>query len=156
MCMIPLGAMHASAVLHCHDGSEPFPFTMPMPVLGKFGNVGCRIPALVDHMAGNLNIFESGAILWYLGETYDPEGKLWPKVNPVMPLQCLQPIIITEDPSLLYVVEVQLTASLQYYLSVMCCRKQRSGLRSCLGSCSRWEGWDPCRARSLLIALSHA
>lgn len=37
-----------------------------------------RIPALVDHSAGDLPIFESGAIMWWAA-SQDPEGKLFPK-----------------------------------------------------------------------------
>ena len=37
-----------------------------------------RIPALVDHTSGDLAIFESGAIMWWLASR-DPEGKLFPK-----------------------------------------------------------------------------
>ena len=43
--------------------------------------VSCRIPALVDHSAGDLPVFESGAIMWYLATQYDPEGKLLPKAS---------------------------------------------------------------------------
>ena len=45
---------------------------------------GClrrRIPAMVDHSAGDLSIFESGAIMWYLGMEHDPQGKIFPKVR---------------------------------------------------------------------------
>ena len=69
--------------------------TVPMPIFIILGDVGRRIPALVDHTAGDLRIFESGAILWYLGETYDPEGMLWPKVNSAMPLQCSKSMLNT-------------------------------------------------------------
>lgn len=37
-----------------------------------------RIPALVDHTAGDVPIFESGAIMWWLASR-DPEAKLFPK-----------------------------------------------------------------------------
>ena len=33
----------------------------------------------MDHSAGDLSIFESGAIMWYLATQHDPEGKLCPK-----------------------------------------------------------------------------
>ena len=36
---------------------------------------------MVDHSAGNLSIFESGAIMWYLGMEHDPQGKIFPKVH---------------------------------------------------------------------------
>src|SRR2546429_9689684 len=38
-----------------------------------------KIPAITDHSRGDFNVFESGAILIYLCEHYDPEGKLLPK-----------------------------------------------------------------------------
>ena len=37
---------------------------------------------MVDHAAGDLSIFESGAIMWYLGMEHDPQGKVFPKVSP--------------------------------------------------------------------------
>ena len=36
---------------------------------------------MVDHSAGDLPIFESGAMMWYLGSQHDPEGKLFPKAS---------------------------------------------------------------------------
>jgi len=42
-------------------------------------NPNGRIPALIDHQEGDLSMFESGAIMWYLATKYDPEHKLWPK-----------------------------------------------------------------------------
>ena len=33
----------------------------------------------VDHSAGDLAVFETGAIMWYLADKH-PEGNLWPKV----------------------------------------------------------------------------
>ncbi|KAJ1983763.1 Glutathione S-transferase 2 [Dimargaris cristalligena] len=41
-------------------------------------NPNGRIPAIIDHKHGDFPIFESGAILLWLGEHYDPEHKLWP------------------------------------------------------------------------------
>ncbi|KAL1916632.1 uncharacterized protein VTP21DRAFT_5336 [Calcarisporiella thermophila] len=42
-------------------------------------NPNGRIPALTDHSRGDFNVFESGAIMVYLSEHYDPAGKLYPK-----------------------------------------------------------------------------
>ena len=39
-----------------------------------------RIPALTDHTAGELPVFESGAIMWYVAAK-DSEHKLFPKVR---------------------------------------------------------------------------
>ena len=36
---------------------------------------------MVDHSAGDLPIFESGAMMWYLGMEHDPQGKIFPKVS---------------------------------------------------------------------------
>ncbi|CAG8533247.1 11290_t:CDS:2, partial [Paraglomus occultum] len=37
------------------------------------------IPAMVDHLRDNFSVFESAAIMLYLGKHYGPEGKLLPK-----------------------------------------------------------------------------
>jgi len=36
---------------------------------------------MVDNGAGDLPIFESGAIMWYLGTQHDPQGMIFPKVS---------------------------------------------------------------------------
>ncbi|CAG8629369.1 4194_t:CDS:2 [Paraglomus occultum] len=38
-----------------------------------------KIPAIVDHLRDNFSVFERAAIMLYLGEHYDPEGKLLSK-----------------------------------------------------------------------------
>ncbi|CAG8440045.1 13065_t:CDS:2 [Ambispora leptoticha] len=42
-------------------------------------NPNGRIPAIIDHSRNDFNVFESGAIMRYLCEHYDKEGKLLPK-----------------------------------------------------------------------------
>eukprot|EP01112_Ceratiomyxa_fruticulosa_P007781 TRINITY_DN2020_c0_g1_i14.p2 TRINITY_DN2020_c0_g1~~TRINITY_DN2020_c0_g1_i14.p2 ORF type:complete len:182 (+),score=43.45 TRINITY_DN2020_c0_g1_i14:193-738(+) len=42
-------------------------------------NPNGRIPSLIDHNRGDFKVFESGAILLYLCDHYDKEGKLCPK-----------------------------------------------------------------------------
>ncbi|KAJ1910267.1 Glutathione S-transferase 2 [Tieghemiomyces parasiticus] len=37
-----------------------------------------RIPAIVDHRHGDFSVFESGAILLWLVQNYDPNHTLWP------------------------------------------------------------------------------
>ena len=44
----------------------------------KINPVG-KIPAITDHSRGDFNVFESGAIIIYICEHYDPEGKFYPK-----------------------------------------------------------------------------
>jgi glutathione S-transferase len=44
-------------------------------------NPNGRIPAMVDHSAGDLRVFETGSIMLYLCEHYDKEHKLLPAVN---------------------------------------------------------------------------
>ncbi|CAG8689364.1 4611_t:CDS:1, partial [Funneliformis mosseae] len=55
------------------------------PEFLKINPVG-KVPALTDH---DFNVFESGAILIYLGENYDPEEKLLPK-DPKLKSQVIQ------------------------------------------------------------------
>lgn len=52
-------------------------------------NPNGRIPAMVDHSAGNLRVFETGSIMLYLCEHYDKEHKLLPAVsNTLLCLLC--------------------------------------------------------------------
>ena len=44
-------------------------------------NPNGRIPAMVDHSAGDLRVFETGSIMLYLCEHYDQEHKLLPAVS---------------------------------------------------------------------------
>ena len=52
-------------------------------------NPNGKIPAITDHSRGDFNVFESGAIMIYLCEHYDPEGKLLPK-DPDLRSQVIQ------------------------------------------------------------------
>ncbi|RIA99246.1 glutathione S-transferase [Glomus cerebriforme] len=52
-------------------------------------NPNGKIPAIIDHSRGDFNVFESGAIMIYLCEHYDPEGKLLPK-DPNLRSQVIQ------------------------------------------------------------------
>lgn len=52
-------------------------------------NPNGRIPAITDHSRGNFHVFESGAIMIYLCEHYDPEGKLLSK-DPNLKSQVIQ------------------------------------------------------------------
>jgi glutathione S-transferase len=44
-------------------------------------NPNGRIPAMVDHSADDLRVFETGSIMLYLCEYYDKEHKLLPAVS---------------------------------------------------------------------------
>ncbi|CAB4403919.1 unnamed protein product [Rhizophagus irregularis] len=52
-------------------------------------NPNAKVPAITDHSRGNFHVFESGAIMIYLCEHYDPEGKLLPK-DPDLRSQVIQ------------------------------------------------------------------
>ena len=45
-------------------------------------NPNGRIPAIVDHENQDSNVFETGAIMWYLVQKHDKAGKFWPKAVP--------------------------------------------------------------------------
>lgn len=40
-------------------------------------NPNCRIPVLVDCSSGHFYVFESSAILLYLGQHYNKDHKFW-------------------------------------------------------------------------------
>ncbi|KAJ1973035.1 Glutathione S-transferase 2 [Dimargaris xerosporica] len=52
-------------------------------------NPNGRIPAIVDHRHGDFQVFESGAILLWLVQNYDPEHTLWPS-DPKLQSQVMQ------------------------------------------------------------------
>lgn len=66
-----------STVLSRDTNNDIPPFDQPLYLRFIKLNPNGRIPTLTDRSRGNFNVFETAAILLYLAQHYDKEGKFW-------------------------------------------------------------------------------